>query len=59
MNSADELLDMGKFFRDCDYLTGENHEGIRYESCVECYRLDICEKYFKRRKESEGVENGD
>ncbi len=53
MDSIDELLDMETCFRDCDYLTGENYDGIYYESCVECYRFDICEKNFKRRKESE------
>lgn len=47
------LADAGieEFYRDCDLLTGKNYDNIIYDSCIECYRYDICKKYFDKCKE--------
>lgn len=34
------------FSRDCDYIK----DNI-YQTCVECYRYDICEEYYKRKSD--------
>ena len=31
-------------FDDCDYKTGENPEGIKFDYCIQCYREVICAK---------------
>ena len=34
---------MNEYYADkCDYRNGDNEDGIHYESCVMCYRYDIC-----------------
>ena len=38
---------MEQFHCDCDYLTGDDVDGIRYDYCYECYRYDICKKSYE------------
>lgn len=41
------IMTMEQYYKDCDYLTGENYDNIQYDSCIYCYRYDICSKAFK------------
>ena len=40
-------MTMEQYYSDCDYLTGENYDNIQYDSCILCYRYDICSKAFE------------
>jgi len=46
---------MEEFYRDCDLLTGKNYDNISYDNCIECYRYDICKKYFDKCKEENAM----
>lgn len=40
----------------CDLLEGnrpENDSDEQYDECEECYRYEICKKWYEKNKESE------
>ena len=41
---------MEQYYKDCDYLTGENSKGIKYDNCIECYRYDICKHNMEQTR---------
>jgi hypothetical protein len=43
-------MTMEQYYKDCDYLTGENYDNIQYDSCIYCYRYDICSKAFENHR---------
>ena len=46
-------MTMEQYYKDCDYLTGENYDNIQYDSCIYCYRYDICSKAYICSKDFE------
>lgn len=41
-------ITMEQVHSDCDLLTGKNCDGIKYDSCSECYRYDTCSQGFEK-----------
>ena len=40
------------FDTDCDLITGKSGDEP-YECCEECYRFDLCQKYFEKEAHNE------
>ena len=34
------------FYTYCDFITKDNEDGLEYDSCIQCYRYDICKKAY-------------
>ena len=47
-----EIESMEKHYSDCDYLTGKNADGIRYDYCGDCYRYEICKDALEEKVRS-------
>lgn len=40
------------FHADCDYINGESTDGRQYDSCVYCYRYDLCKAVYEKKNYS-------